>query len=116
MSTKPSDADVASDVESTLTPRRKFVFFGALAAATLLPGAARAQGRTKKRRPSPANRAPIGLDPSAGQPSEDVAAFAEWDTGGLSRLVRRATMGITPAEVARATQLGWNGYLSYQLN
>ena len=46
----------------------------------------------------------------------NVAAFAEWDTGGLSRLIRRVTMGITPGEVTRATQMGWNGYLNYQLN
>src|SRR5438874_1530893 len=87
-----------------------------VAAATLLPAKARAQGRTRKRRPIEPDNPRVGLDPNVGQPSEDVAAFAEWDTGGLSRLVRRATMGITPAEVTRATALGWNGYLNYQLN
>ena len=100
------------------TPRRKFVFFGALAAASLIPGAARAQGRTRSRsrKPSEPTVRPPRLDHGAFVPNENVPAFAEWDTGGLTRLVRRTTMGITPGEVARVKSMGWNAYLNYQLN
>jgi hypothetical protein len=98
------------------TPRRKFVFLGALAAAALLPRTARAQGRTKTKRKvaEPVEHSREGF--AAIEPNENVAPFAEWDTGGLSRLVRRVTMGLTRAELTRATAMGWNGYLNYQLN
>jgi hypothetical protein len=115
MSREPSDAE-QSEVEKT--PRRTFVFLGALAAATLIPSAARAQGRTRmrsRRRAEPMVKKPR-LEGGAIVPNENVAAFAEWDTGGLSRLVRRVTMGITPGELARARSMGWNGYLNHQLN
>jgi uncharacterized protein (DUF1800 family) len=91
--------------------RRSFVFFGALAAASLLPGTARAQARPKVRKPV----APRQLDPSI-PPGENVAPFAEWQAASASRLVRRVTMGVTPGEMARANQLGWQGYLNSQLN
>jgi len=115
MSNTPLDAE-QPEVEKT--PRRKFVFLGALAAAALLPKAAKAQGRTRSRsrRPTEPTVTAPHLDHGAIVPNENVAAFAEWDTGGLSRLVRRTTMGITPGEVARAKAMGWNGYLSAQLN
>jgi uncharacterized protein (DUF1800 family) len=116
MSKTPSDSERP---EAEKTGRRAFVFFGALAAATMLPSAARAQGRTRarSRRPEPVLRPPT-LDHGAIVPNENVPAFAEWnaDTDGLSRLVRRVTMGITPGEAARAKAMGWNGYLTYQLN
>ena len=102
------------DVETT--PRRKFVFFGALAAASLLPRSARAQAQTRKRKPIEPVEQPAEDPFPIVAPNENVAAFAEWDTGGLSRLIRRVTMGIIPAEVTRATALGWNGYVNYQLN
>ncbi len=103
------------DVETT--PRRKFVFFGALAAAALVPSVARAQGRGRQRKViEPIDTAPASDPAGAISPNETPAAFAEWDTGGLSRLVRRVTMGITPGELARANSLGWNGYLNYHLN
>ena len=92
--------------------RRSFVFFGALAAAALLPKRARAQSRQKGKRP-------IDTEPKDGFaeviPNRSVAAFSEWDAG-TSRLVRRVTLGMTPAEVSRAAAMGWQGYLNYQLN
>jgi uncharacterized protein (DUF1800 family) len=96
------------------TPRRSFVFLGALAAASLVPRRLRAQGRTRRRRPIE----PVepSAPPAASQPNENVAAFAEWDTGGLSRLVRRVTMGMTSADLKLATAMGWDGYLNHQLN
>ena len=92
--------------------RRSFVFFGALAAAALLPRRARAQARRPGKRPldtEPASQFPLMI------PNRDVSAFAEWDNT-VSRLVRRVTLGISPAEVQRANALGWQGYLNYQLN
>ena len=83
--------------------RRSFVFFGALAAATLMPKASRAQAPSRSRRA--VAKEPVDAETGI-VPSESVAAFAEWDNP-TSRLVRRATYGITNAEIARASQLGW---------
>jgi uncharacterized protein (DUF1800 family) len=92
--------------------RRSFVFFGAVAAAALLPKRARAQSRQLGKRP-------IDTEPKNGFaeviPKESVAAFEEWDTG-TSRLVRRVTLGMTQGELQRAAAMGWQGYLNYQLN
>ena len=92
--------------------RRSFVFFGALAAAALLPKRARAQARQRGKRP-------IDTEPAHEFaeiiPNEAVAAFDEWESP-TTRLVRRVTMGITPAELQRATTMGYQGYLNYQLN
>ena len=92
--------------------RQSFVFFGALAAAALLPKRARAQSRQKGKRP-------IDTEPKNGFaeviPRESVAAFEEWDTG-TSRLVRRVTLGMTQGELQRAPPMGWQGYINYQLN
>jgi uncharacterized protein (DUF1800 family) len=106
------DIDAGKDQQTDDAPtgterrsRRSFVFFGALAAATMLPRAARAQVR----RPRPANRR---LTPA--KPHASNAAFAEW-TSTLGRLVRRATLGITPGDMARAGLLGWQEYLTEQL-
>ena len=48
-------------------------------------------------------------------PDASLAAFPEWDSNS-SRLVRRATLGATAAEMLRAKTLGFQGYLNYQLN
>jgi uncharacterized protein (DUF1800 family) len=88
------------------------VFFGALAAASLLPRSARAQGRPRPRKPVPPRAAVDAAIP----PGEGVAAFNEWDLTGVSRLVRRVSMGVTPAELAHANKAGWEGYLNAQLN
>src|SRR5947209_8122518 len=94
-------ADPAADERPVeQTPRRSFVFLGALAAASLLPSTLRAQGRSRQRKPvEPATPAVPDPESPIIEPNENVAAFAEWDTGGLSRLVRRVTMGMTPGDV-----------------
>jgi uncharacterized protein (DUF1800 family) len=101
-----------TDVESERPSRRSFVFFGALAATSLLPRAVRAQA-TRARRPlaPPTETERFAIV----RQNESSAAFAEWDSSP-SRLVRRITLGITPAEMTRARNLGFQGYLSYQLN
>ncbi len=107
--------DAGHDEAEPIDPRRSrrsFVFFGALAAAALLPKRARAQSRQKGKRP-------IDTEPKNGFaeviPKESVAAFEEWDTG-TSRLVRRVTLGMTQGELQRAAAMGCQGYLNYQLN
>jgi len=112
--------DLESQPDGTMTDesterrsRRSFVFFGALAAASLLPRSARAQQvRSRPRKPVP----PPSMTDASIPPGENVAAFAEWDLTGVSRLVRRITMGVTPNDMAHANQLGWQGYLNSQLN
>ncbi len=116
-STDPASGDTATERAG----RRSFLA-GALAAAALLPGVAgaqtRARTRTQRRHTAKPVAEPAPATDLSGAivPNENVAAFAEWDTGGLSRLVRRVTMGLTAAEMTRVNQMGWNGYLTYQLN
>ncbi len=90
--------------------RRSFVALGALAAAALVPGVADAQARTKPRRPDIPPRA---NDVPAGPPR--LSAFAEWDSVP-SRLARRVCLGVTAAEMARSKDMGYQAYLTYQLN
>jgi len=110
---EPDDTPNEANEEGDRRSRRSFMFFGALAAATLLPKQARAQGRVRQRRviePQP--------DPqfATARVTENIAAFTEWDAAGVTRLVRRVTNGIIPGEMTKATELGWNAYLNYQLN
>ena len=102
----------ATDTDPTLTPspaavpsRRRFFALGASAVAAMAGTAAvEAQSRTTGKtlaKPLPTNTKP---DPST-----------DWKDPVL-RLVRRLTMGLEPNEVARARQLGYAGYLEYQLN
>jgi len=108
------ERSAASDAsaETERPSRRSFVFFGALAATAFLPNQARAQSRPRQRRPAE----PVPEPEFATQPqNESVAAFAEWEST-IGRLVRRATYGATVAEVAKANQLGFQGYVNYQLN
>jgi len=93
--------------------RRAFVFLGVMATATMVPDTAQGQSRRRRRKPSVPSTPMDGGLPAP--PSGSVAAFAEW-TSTLGRLVRRATLGTTPVEMTRATQLGWQEYLEYQLN
>ena len=113
---QPADQHDAGEARDR-SSRRSFVFFGALAATALLPGKARAQaaGRTRQRKPFERDVPPPDGFLTVPQ-NEGVAAFREWDVATTSRLVRRVTLGVTPADVAKATQLGWQGYLNYQLN
>ncbi len=113
-----SKADASTnDANATRKSRRGFLA-AAIAAATMLPSAARAQqARIRAPKRNPAEPRPQVLDELGTiQPNESATAFAEWDTGGLSRLVRRVTQGMTASDVKLATQLGWSGYLEYQLN
>src|SRR4029079_15541786 len=105
-------ADLEQESSLARPTRRSFFFFGALAAAAMLPKSASAQA-VRRRRIAPDTPA---TEPLAGiQPNEMVGAFAEWDTGA-TRLVRRVTLGITPAEVQRVNSMGYQSYLNYQLN
>ena len=115
-------ADALDPPSKERSSRRSFFFFGAMAAASLLPGAAQAQVRSRRRpaekpKPSDVVEQPGDAFPTL-RPNERPAAFTEWgsDLAPVSRLVRRVTMGATAADMAKATQMGWQGYLNYQLN
>lgn len=105
----PASSDATPTAERP--SRRSFVFLGALAASALLPKPATAQGKTRKRPIAE----PVDSEFPTARQNESVAAFAEWETT-LGRLVRRASYGATAAEVAKANQLGFQGYINYQLN
>jgi uncharacterized protein (DUF1800 family) len=111
----PASAPDAPD-EHGVTPersRRSFVFFGALAAAAMLPRTAKAQRASRRRRI--VEQAPDTGDSALFQVNENVASFSEW-ANTTTRLVRRVTYGITAPEVTHANELGFQGYLNYQLN
>src|SRR5262245_3682495 len=109
---RQDEASAAEQEPQTRPSRRSFFFFGALAAAAMIPKGAAAQA-VRRRRISPADTP--SSEPLAGiQPNEMVGAFAEWDASG-TRLVRRVTMGMTPAEVTRVNSMGYQGYLNHQL-
>lgn len=100
--------------------RRSFFFFGAMAAASLIPGAAQAQTRARRKpvpKPKPRDAEPADEFRTI-HPDERPAAFNEWgnDIAPVSRLVRRVTMGVSASDMTKATQMGWQGYLNYQLN
>ncbi len=124
MRTAPPDRSIADPTVPTSGPvkpngpssthesRRSFVFFGALAVASLVPGTARAQSRpTRPRKALP----PATDESGAILPNETAPAPGEW-TDPVTRLVRRVTYGATQGEVVLAHSMGYQGYLSYQLN
>lgn len=102
------EAETVSDEQLVLpdSSRRRFFAYGASAVAALAgtsmlnaqPGRLRGKSISK---PVPAGTHP---DPSA-----------EWKDPVL-RLVRRITMGLEPGDVALARQMGYAGFLEYQLN
>ncbi len=91
---------------ANVTSRRGFLTMGAAAAAILGATAAEAQTSTRGRylKPKPITPPGTGID-----------ASAQWKDPIL-RLVRRITMGLNPVDVALARQLGYTGYLNYQLD
>lgn len=98
-----SESGSGSDGHSAVANRRRFFALGASAAAGLAIGRQlQAQRPVGRPTPLPAGTS-AGQDPSA-----------QWKDP-LLRLVRRVTMGLAPADVALARQLGYNGYLEYQL-
>ena len=106
-----SDSADTAPAKTERASRRSFMFFGALAAASLLPKTARAQARSRQRPVAE----PVEEEFPTIRQNERAAAFAEWDSG-IGRLVRRASYGATAAEIAKANQLGFQGYINYQLN
>lgn len=106
----PSDAETlepeaVEDSAPAPSNRRRFFAVGASAVAALAAsGGLNAQGRLRGKPLPPTNLPGARPDPST-----------DWKDPVL-RLVRRITMGIEPGEVALARQLGYTGYLEYQLN
>ena len=99
-----ADPIVPDDAVAAIPSRRRF-FAASAGAVAALAGASSLAGQSVGLRGKPLPT-PVGstIDPSA-----------DWKDPVL-RLVRRITMGVEPTEVALARQLGYYGYLEYQLN
>jgi uncharacterized protein (DUF1800 family) len=111
------DAALSNDNRDAEQPerssRRAFVFFGALAAASFVPRRAHAQQRITRKPRSPApepvsDAFPVSVPVASSAP-------AAWDTS-VGRLVRRATLGVTAADVNLAQSMGYQQWLERQLN
>ncbi len=105
------DAEVreqdAAETSAAATPsRRRFFALGAGAVATMA-GASAIEAQMERPRGKPLKKQP----PVGTRPDPSV----NWQDPIL-RLVRRITMGLEPVEIALARQLGYAGYLEYQLN
>ena len=99
--------DTATAVSNTPPPsRRRFFAIGAGAMATIATGAAM-EAQTSRSRGKP-----LVTPIPAGTRAD---GSADWKDPVL-RLVRRITLGLEPGEVALARQMGFAGYLDYQLN
>lgn len=108
MTTSEREQEGASEAPETTPSRRRFFAMGTGAVAALAAGSAALSAQPP--RAGGGRTAPL---PAGTTPGTDVALA--W-RDPLLRLVRRTTMGLSPDEVARARQLGFTGYLEYQLN
>jgi uncharacterized protein (DUF1800 family) len=93
--------------------RRKFIFLGALAGASLIAPRANAQGVGRPTRINPRRLQRPQFE--TGVVNESVAALPDW-TDSRVRLVRRITMGVTAADLSEVRRLGYQDYLNRQLN
>jgi len=115
--------DVRVSVDDTPAhdpPSRRTFLLGALAgvstaaAASALPRAALAQGRRTPK--SKASAVKKSGDPfSPGGALESVSAPAEW-TNPVTRLLRRATMGLSDTDLSAAKAMGYQAWLQSQLD
>ena len=104
----PQDVEPEADVLVAPRSRRALFAAGAVAvAATMLPARARAQGI---RRPKPA--APP-VTPNI--PDETPVAPVEW-ASDTTRLLRRISYGVTPADLLAARRYGFRGFMERQLD
>jgi len=110
--TQAPAADPSSDDDAPRPTTRRAFVAGALAAATLAPSTLRAQGR---RNPKAQRETLSPEPPGAILPANVVSAPTDW-TSPIARLVRRATIGITDDEMVTARALGYQGYLTRQLD
>lgn len=104
--------DHASDDVIERPSRRRFFAMGAGAVGAGALGAMATASAPSVLDAQPPRGGRTGPLPAGRTPGSDVAAL--WQDPTL-RLVRRITMGLNPAEVALARQLGYSGYLEYHL-
>ncbi len=103
--TDAAEAAMPATVTPPLPSRRRFFALGASAVAVAGAQVLHAQPGRTRGKPLP-KQPPVGTNPD---PS------ASWQDPVL-RLVRRITMGLERDEITLARQLGYAGYLEYQLN
>ncbi len=103
---RPNSVTEAATTDDIRPSRRRFFALGASAAAGLA-----AVHTLDAQRPTSRGSTPF---PPAQPTSATADPSTAWSDPVL-RLVRRITMGMNPEEVALARQLGYAGYLDYQL-
>lgn len=104
------EPEVVQDSENPAPSRRRFFAVGASAVAAIASTSATATSLTAQ-----SNKLRGKPLPPKSLPGARPDASTDWKDP-LLRLVRRVTMGLEPAEIARARALGFQGYLEYQLN
>ncbi len=106
-------ASAAPFVDSAVSSRRKFFVTAAAAAMVLGTREAKAQSvrRAKRKLPQPVRGVSLALAQVSTPPDAQLAIWRD----PVARLVRRATLGITKDELARAKALGFQKYLDEQL-
>ncbi len=104
---REQDSTEVTAATAPVPSRRRFFALGATAVVAAAAGANAVDAQLGLSRGKPVKKqAPVGTRPDAS---------VQWRDPVL-RLVRRITMGLEPGEVALARQLGYAGYLEYQLN
>ena len=106
-------AGADTSVTSTVSSRRKFFVTAAAAAMVMGTREAKAQSirRAKRKLPEPVRGVSLALAQAAAPPDTQLTIWRD----PVTRLVRRATLGITKDELARAQKLGFGKYLDEQL-
>ena len=111
-------AEVAGTVDessavSNVSSRRKFFATAVAAAMVLNTREVKAQTirRARRKLPEPVRGVSLALAQAASPPDAQLAIWRD----PVARLVRRATLGITKDELARAQRLGFGKYLEEQL-
>lgn len=114
----PENASTETPAADTDQKSRRAFLLGALAsaagAATLAPTAAQAQGGRRKAKPKP-DQSVAGDVFAIGAIANAVSPPTEW-VNPTVRLLRRATMGLTAAEVSNAKAMGYQTWLQSQLD
>lgn len=118
VATRGDGAEPATTAGQRATTRRTF-FAGALAGAAALaaPASARPQGSVRTRTQGRTRKVSVvsASDPFAGPLASVIAAPADW-ANATTRLVRRATLGLTDADVSTAKAMGYQNWLQSQLD
>lgn len=107
-------AGTGPSADTGVASRRGFFVTAAAAAMVLGTREAKAQGggrRARRKLPEPVRGVSLALSSAASPPDAQLNIWRD----PVGRLVRRATLGVTKDELARAKALGFSRYLDEQL-